>query len=142
MTNKKLNRIFAVALIGFFAINLMCCAPSMARDPGISDDIEVIEARFLAAFSDVSVYDSSELTGEILVARDGMVIERVIGVVENGNGDGRVLNCEDSEFNYISYRECNIRYSVGDIILTYLIYDPLGNGEDDIIDRYDFNLHK
>lgn len=113
---------------------------AMQKDDRNIYDISEIETRFMDAFTDVKLYDSDELTGDILVNRKGMVIERCIGVVENERGDGRVLNCSDPVYNYISYNDCNIGFSVGDIILTYLIYDPLGCGEDDIIERYDYNL--
>ena len=56
-------------------------------------------------------------------------------------GDGRILNCADSEFAYISYRNyADDEISVGTVMLSFMIYDPENNYTDDIIERYDFVL--
>ena len=80
------------------------------------------------------LYDSSELTADILESRKGTtIIERCIGFVTNGQtGDGAILNAADKNYNYISYRS----------IVTYLIYNPDNNYIDDITERYDFVISR
>ena len=89
-------------------------------------------------YENVKIYDSSEITYEILSNRNGkIIIEEVIGEVTSTKGDGEVLNCADPDYNYISYS--NVKGAKkGDIILTYLIYNPDSNAEDDVILRYDY----
>lgn len=88
------------------------------------------------------VYDTSRLSYSTITKRKGKVIcERCIGIVTDAdNGDGRVLNTDDEEYNYISYRFFDQPYKEGTVIVTYLVYDPYNNYEDDIVDRYDFVL--
>ncbi len=93
----------------------------------LSDDLGIIE-----------VYDSSELTLEDLQNRNGkIIIEKIIGVVETSKGDGKVLNCTDPDCYYINYSSVE-NISIGDVILTYCIYNPDTNYEDDILKRFDY----
>lgn len=86
----------------------------------------------------IQLYDSSELTYDDLANRNGtLIIEECIGVVETPEKDGRVLNFTDPDYYYISYRgveDCE----VGDVILSYFIYNPDTNYEDDILYRFDY----
>ena len=80
---------------------------------------------------------SEELHPGILENRNGrMIIERMIGIVVSPYGDGKVLNPYDPEFNYIYYDIGE--YEVGDIVITYLVYNPENNYDDDIIQRSDW----
>ena len=87
------------------------------------------------------IYDSNDITAEIIESRtkDEIIIERCIGIVTNAmqEGDGQVLNTDDSYYNYISYRSID-GIEKGNIILTYLIYNPNSGYIDDIIERYDY----
>ena len=85
------------------------------------------------------LYDSSELTGDMLEHRNGSVIvERCIGIVVNKEtGDGRLLNCPDPDYYYISYNSVD-DVREGTIVLSYMVYNPDNNYIDDIMDRYDF----
>jgi hypothetical protein len=82
----------------------------------------------------VRVINANDLTAEILESRNGdIIIERVIGIVtdaENGNG------CELNG-NYISYKSVS-EIKNGDVICTYLVYNPNTNCIDDIAARYDY----
>lgn len=91
------------------------------------EDLEIIE-----------VYDSSELTLEMLQNRNGkIIIEKCIGMVTSPEGDGKVLNYTNPDYYYINYSGVeNIRE--GTIVLTYFIYDPDTNYEDDILERFDY----
>lgn len=93
-----------------------------------------------AVFSAVRVYDSDELTAEILETRTSsgiIIVERTAGVVLNEDGDGRCLDASD-DFNYISYRGMSRIPSPGTLVTTYCLYDPFGNDVDDIVLRLDF----
>jgi hypothetical protein len=94
-----------------------------------------------------NIYDSKTLTAEMLTNRTNLqrtIVERVIGIVTNEEreGDGRVLNQDNEHYYYISYSGCDFEYTTGTIIVTYLMYNPNTNYEDDIIERYDYILDK
>lgn len=93
----------------------------------LADEISVIE-----------ICDSADLTIEDLQNRNGkLIIEKCIGRVENADKDGRVLNYTDPDYYYISYRSVE-DCKEGDIVLTYFIYNPDTNYEDDILERFDY----
>ena len=78
------------------------------------------------------VYDSSELTEDILANRQGkLIIEKCVGKVTDDEKNGSL---EDG--SYISYE--NVDCIKGNTIVTYLIYNPNTNYTDDVIDRIDF----
>ena len=82
----------------------------------------------------VEVVNACDLTSEMLENRNGdIIIERVLGVVTDAeNGHGCELNG-----NYISYKSVD-GISNGDVVCTYLIYNPDTNCIDDIEARYDY----
>lgn len=88
-----------------------------------------------------TVYDPDEITEEMLLSRDdsNVIIEHVHGICMDEEGNGRVLNT-DSEYDYIAYNgfACTALVEVGDIVDTYLIYDPACQAPDCIIERRDF----
>ena len=92
--------------------------------------------------TDCAVYNADELTADILTHRNGkIIIERCIGEVTNAStGDGMVLNTDDPEHNYISYRGTDLHLRNGTMVVTFLCYNPETNGEDDVLDRYDYIL--
>lgn len=78
------------------------------------------------------VYDSSELTEDVLANRQGkLIIEKCIGTVIDDEKNGSL---EDG--SYISYADVDC--VKGDTVITYLIYNPNTNYIDDVIDRIDF----
>lgn len=89
------------------------------------------------------LYDSSELTGEMLENRNGdVIVERCIGIVVNKEtGDGRLLNYPDPDYYYISYSRMD-EVRDGTIVLSYMVYDPDNNYTDGIMERYDFVLSR
>lgn len=97
----------------------------------LSEDLGIIE-----------IYDNSDLTLEMLQNRDGkIIIEKCIGIVTSPDGDGMVLNYEDAEHYYINYSGVeNIRE--GTVILSYFIYNPDTNYEDDILERFDYVIDR
>ncbi len=93
----------------------------------LADDLDVVK-----------VYDTDELTNEMLENRDGeIIVEKTIGIVLNDEGDGEILNTSDDYYNYINYSRVE-NAKEGDIILTYCIYNPDTNYIDDILLRFDY----
>ena len=98
----------------------------------------------------LKVYNSADLTAEILENRNGdLIIEKVYGICIDNEGNGRQLDSnrdfkavhsgdfESIENNYyISYSNRNIKK--GDIVLSYMVYNTENNAVDDITDRYDY----
>lgn len=90
----------------------------------------------------IEIVDSADLSLEDLENRKGkIIIEKCIGVVENSDGDGRVLNCVDPDYYYTSYRSVE-DFQEGDTILTYFIYNPDTNYADDILERFDYVIDR
>lgn len=90
----------------------------------------------------IEIVDSADLSLEDLENRKGkIIIEKCIGVVENSDGDGRVLNCANPDYYYISYRSVE-DFQEGDTILTYFIYNPDTNYTDDILERFDYVIDR
>lgn len=127
-----MKKILAIAaLIGTIATATTAHAETVDFYKGISDDLNIIQ-----------VYDTDELNYDILVNRNGnIVIERINGQVINAEGDGRILNTDNDHYNYISYKYVE-GAEVGDIILTYCIFNPDTAYEDDIIDRFDYIIDR
>lgn len=84
----------------------------------------------------IEIINSCDLTLEMLQNRNGkLIIEKVIGEVDNFvTGAGHILDNPDY---YISYAGVD-GISNGNIICSYMIYNPDNNYEDDIIYRFDY----
>ena len=94
----------------------------------------------------IEIYDTSELTPQIMASRSGkIIVEKVIGKVTSDTLDGEILNCNVNDGgygnkdggNYISYERVD-GAKKGDKIVTYFIYNPFNNEQDDIMTRLDF----
>lgn len=112
-------------------------------------EYEEVESSFLnemqqKGITDYVLYDSSELTMEILQSRKGTtVIERCVGFVTDGQtGDGEIINAADKDCNYISYRSVDQEFCDGTVFLSYMVYSPTNNYTDDIVERYDFVISR
>lgn len=83
----------------------------------------------------MEIINTAELTAETLENRNGdIIVERVLGIVIDAkNGLGYELH----NGNHISYKNV-LGISNGDVICTYLVYNPETNIIDDIVDRYDY----
>ena len=102
----------------------------------------LLSAEGVSEIMETRIIDSNELTLEMLQNRKGtMIIERCYGIVTSRNGDGKLLNCANPDYDYIGYRSVE-NANVGDIILTYFFYNPDNNIEDDIMHRVDFIISK
>ena len=99
-------------------------------------------AKITLDFENIAVYTLNELDAneKILTERNGkLIIEIVYGEVISEDKDGRILNTNNKDFDYISYRNID-NIEVGDKIITILAYSPITNFTDDIIFRYDFKF--
>ena len=85
----------------------------------------------------VEVYDTEQLTYDILTNRNGkIIIERLVGIVLDEEGNGKLFNGDDY-YNYINYANVN-DFKVGDYIVTYCVYNPMTNYVDDVMFRMDY----
>lgn len=102
-----------------------------------------------ASYTDVAknapitrVIDCDKLTEKMLTHRSSkkrhiMYIERIVGHVTDNKKNGKVLNPPKNGGYYISYRSVkNARK--GDLVITYCVYNPYTNWDDDVIERWDF----
>lgn len=94
----------------------------------------------------IEIYDTSELTPQVMANRKGkIIVEKIIGKVTNHKLDGEILNCnfDDGGYinkdggNYINYERVD-GAKEGDKIVTYYIYSPFSNEQDDVLTRLDF----
>ena len=97
-------------------------------------------------YSNFHIYDSRNVTSGMLANRtksEKIIIERVIAIITNRNreGDAKVLNT-NGDYNYISYYGTDLDYTTGTVMITYLMYNPETDYEDDIIERYDYVLDR
>lgn len=96
----------------------------------------------MAAEYPIEIINSSQLSIKKLQNRNGtIIIEKCIGKVLDSKGNGEVLNCNNPKQNYISYRSVE-NAGKSDILLTYFIYNPETNAEDDIIFRFDYIMEE
>lgn len=88
----------------------------------------------------VKVIDCNDLTEEMLTTRADyniMYIECIIGKVTDNEKNGKVLNPPEDGGYYISYASVE-DVEIGDTIITYCVYNPFSNYDDDVIERWDF----
>lgn len=87
---------------------------------------------------DVQFYTTQQIMDDfgILENRtpDETIVELTLGVKLNDYGDGEILNTNYTDYNYIWY---DSRFSPGDLILTFLVYNPETQFTDDVIERID-----
>lgn len=114
------------AMLGMVIIGVILCHTVMAASP----------------IPKIRVYDQKELTYEILTNRmkkSEIIIEKCVGKVTSKKLDGKIINPAQKGYDYISYRSVEGARK-GDKIVTYFVYNPYTNAEDDIILRMDFIL--
>lgn len=106
-----------------------------------NNDFNISQVEFydnMIADVSMEIYDTSQMTEEILTNRNGkIIVEKIIGKVTSYKLDGKILNGNASNGNYISYERVD-GAKQGDTILTYYIYNPFTNEVDDVLTRLDF----
>lgn len=144
------KKFLVLSMITMVAVGVFSGCNTKAVEPvkveAAEKSVEVGSLDFYRNLSDeigaIEIIDSADLSLEDLENRKGkIIIEKCIGVVENSDGDGKVLNCYDSNYDYISYRSVE-DFQVGDTILTYFIYNPDTNYTDDILERFDYVIDR
>lgn len=89
----------------------------------------------------LKIMEPDEITGDFLRNRNGLiVVEKTVGKCLDENWNGKILNTE-SEYNYISYSGVS-GILPGDTVVTYEVYNPSNNYEDDIVARWDFVVER
>lgn len=122
--------------------------------PGYLDALRFLDEVFedyLTKGYVLGLYDNlttGKLTTELLTTRtqrNELVVEVIYGGVLSYKGDGMILFPTDEESNYISYREAfkdiDLELTPGSLVCTYVVYNPLNNAEDDIVERYDYLIY-
>ena len=92
-----------------------------------------------AAYADsldlAEIISTADLTADELEHRDGkLIIERVIGVVDDDEGNGHVL----ADGSYIAYKSTKCDVAKGNVVCTYFVYNPDTNAFDDVLMRFDY----
>ena len=130
MLNGKLKKIITITLATVSIIGNVTSAPVNA-----TEYTEAVKAEPM-----VKVIDCNDLTEEMLTTRadhNVMYIERIYGIVTDNEKNGKVLNPPEDGGYYISYASVADARK-GDIIVTYCVYNPYSNWDDDVIERWDF----
>ena len=133
---------FTAFLIAFLVLLFNACSEKEPADPIRTIEDSLVQQLAASGAENIVVYDSSELTAEMLEGRNGaLIVERCIGTVTNAEkGDGMVFNSPDPQFSYIAYRRVSQPLENGMVVLSYMVYNPNNNYVDDIYERYDFVL--
>ena len=130
MLNGKLKKALVVTLASISILGNITSAPVQATECS-----EAVKAAPIT-----KVIDCNDLTEEMLITRadhNVMYIERIYGIVTDNEKNGKVLNPPDDGGYYISYASV-ADAEIGDTIITYCVYNPYSNYDDDVIERWDF----
>ena len=119
------------AIILTVALLIICLLIGLSASVQSSDNYRA----YANSLNLASIVDSTEITYDEIENRNGkLIIERVIGMVDDENGNGHAL--EDENY-YICYSRVP-NASKGNIICTYFVYNPDTNEADDILERFDY----
>lgn len=93
---------------------------------------KLVAVSLAISLAPIKILDTSQVSGKLLESRKGtLVVEHIVGVVEDDAGNGRA-----KDGGYISYKYVQ-EAKAGDTVHTWVIYDPLSNGVDVFWGRYD-----
>lgn len=132
MMNGKLKKALVVTLASISIIGNITSAPVQARThTDVAKNAPITK-----------VIDCDKLTEKMLTHRSNkkrhiMYIERIYGIVTDNEKNGTVLNPPVDGGYYISYASVTDA-EIGDTIITYCVYNPYSNYDDDVIERWDF----
>lgn len=131
MLNGKLKKIITITLASISIIGNVTSTPVQARCTDVAKNAPITK-----------VIDCNDLTEKMLTHRSSkkhhiMYIERIIGKVTDNKKNGKVLNPPKDGGYYISYKSVKGARK-GDVIVTYCVYNPYTNWDDDVIERWDF----
>ena len=131
MLNGKLKKALVVTLASISIIGNIINTPVQASYTDVAKNEPMVK-----------VIDCDKLTEKMLTHRSSkkrhiMYIERIIGKVTDNEKNGTVLNPPVDGGYYISYASVEDA-EIGDTIITYCVYNPYTNWDDDVIERWDF----
>ena len=132
MLNGKLKKALVVTLASISIIGNIINTPVQARTyTDVAKNTPITK-----------VIDCDKLTEKMLTHRSSkkhhiMYIERIYGIVTDNENNGKVLNPPEDGGYYISYASVTDA-EIGDTIITYCVYNPYTNYDDDVIERWDF----
>lgn len=132
MLNGKLKKVITITLASISIIGNITSTPVQARTY-----TDVVKNAHIT-----KVIDCDKLTEKMLTHRSNkkhhiMYIERIYGIVTDNKKNGKVLNPPVNGGYYISYKSVKGARK-GDLIVTYCVYNPYTNWDDDVIERWDF----
>ena len=132
MLNGKLKKALVVTLASISIIGNVTSAHVQART-----ELDITKNAPITR-----VINCDKLTEKMLTHRSSkkhhiMYIERIVGRVTDNKKNGKVLNPPKDGGYYISYASVKGARK-GDIIVTYCVYNPYTNYDDDVIERWDF----
>lgn len=110
----------------------------------ISKPLTLTAATRTNNFPQIKIVQCGKLTEKMLTHRKGknvIYIEVITGQVINNKLDGKITNKGTFFHSYISYKDVESARK-GSRIITYCIYNPYTNYEDDIALRLDFVVRK
>ena len=130
MLNGKLKKALVVTLATLTVIG-NTFTPVQARCTDVAKNAPITR-----------VIDCDKLTEKMLTHRNNkkrhiMYIERIVGRVTDNKKNGKILNPPVDGGYYISYKSVKGARK-GDLIVTYCVYNPYTNWDDDVIERWDF----
>lgn len=132
MLNGKLKKALVVTLASISIIGNIINTPVQARTfPDVAKNAPITK-----------VIDCDKLTEKMLTHRSSkkhhiMYIEHIYGIVTDNKKNGKILNPPVDGGYYISYASV-ADAEIGDVIVTYCVYNPYTNWDDDVIERWDF----
>ena len=152
--NKIISAVISILIglcIGFILGNIPTAEKTTEATEKTFSWLEFYEAT-ADEFELFKVYNSADLTAEKLLNRNGdLIIEKVYGVVVDTEGNGKILETQDDfikahnrDYNTMAEHNYYINYTntagvkEGDIVLSYMIYNPDTFYTDDIIARFDY----
>ena len=127
---NRIKKVITITLASMSILGNVTSAPVQATECS-----EAVKAAPIT-----KVIDCNDLTEEMLTTRKEkniMYIERIIGKVTDNKKNGKVLNHPVDGGYYISYASVDDA-EIGDTIITYCVYNPYSNYDDDVIERWDF----
>ena len=132
MLNGKLKKVITITLASISILGNTTSAPVQATECS-----EAVKAAPITKVIDCDKLTEKMLTHRSSKKRHIMYIERIVGRVTDNKKNGKVLNPPKNGGYYISYRSVkNARK--GDLVITYCVYNPFSNYDDDVIERCDF----
>ena len=132
MLNGKLKKVITITLATVSIIGNVTSAPVNATECS-----EAVKAAPITKVIDCDKLTEKMLTHRSSKKRHIMYIERIVGRVTDNNKNGKVLNPPKDGGYYISYASVKGARK-GDVIVTYCVYNPYTNWDDDVIERWDF----